>query len=234
MVFDTDYLELVGVPVGATRVRRDIADSPVGLNGLVFATDDAEQLSDRLRGHGVPIEPVVSFHRPVTIDGAAQCAFFRTLRLSPDYLQGGRVYFCEHATPELVWRREWQHHRNGARGVAEFTLVVPEPAREAARYAEVTGATPRPGASDEIELPFGTCTVRLATLDAYLARYGNAAVDARGRDAFMGALALRATALAQVRECLASLSEAIDVERSVARITIAARHAYDTVLEFVE
>ncbi|MGE5169645.1 MAG: VOC family protein [Rudaea sp.] len=235
MVFDADYLELVGLPVRAARVRREIAESPVGLNGLVFATADAARLHDRLAARGVPMEPVVAFDRPVTLDGIVQRASFRTVRLAPGYAQGGRVYFCEHETPHLVWRREWQRHRNGVHGLAEFTLVLPEPAREAARYAEITGAAPRPRASDEIELAFRACTVRLVTPGAYQARYGACAADPGGRDAFMGALALRTSALARVRECLAAASEAFDVQgRPARRITLGAASAYNTVLEFVE
>jgi hypothetical protein len=234
MVFDADYLELVGLPAGAARVRREIAESPLGLNGLVFATDDAARLHDRLAARGVPVEQVVAFDRPVTLDGVEQRASFRTVRLAAGYAHGGRVYFCEHETPHLVWRREWQRHRNGVHGLAEFTLVLPEPAREAARYAEITSVEPRPRGSDEIELAFRACTVRFVTLEKYRARYGGCGADANGRDAFMGALALRTSALARVRECLAAPWEAIEVHDRPDRITVAAASAYNTVLEYVE
>ena len=234
MMFDADYLELVGVPAGAERVRREIAEGPTGLNGLVFATGDAVRLHERLALQGVPVEPVLSFHRPVTLDGVEHRASFRTVHLAPGHLQGGRVYFCEHETRHLVWRPEWQRHRNGVHALAAVTVVVADPAREAARYAAIVGGTPRQVSGGESELAFGTCIVRFVTPAGYGTRYGAYACDAEGRNAFMGALALRTSALARVRECLAQAHEVTDVQRSPARITIAASLAYNSVIEFVE
>ena len=234
MMFDADYLELVGVSAGAKRVRREIADSPAGLNGLVFATDNAARLHDGLAARGVPVEPVLPFHRPVTLDGVVHRASFRTVRLAPGYLQGGRVYFCEHETRHLVWRPEWQTHRNGVHGLAVVTVVLPEPAREAALYAGIVGGMSRHLSADESEVRFRGCTVRFVTPAGYGGRYGSYACDAGGRDAFMGALALRTSALARVRECLAGAHDVTDVQRSPDRITISAASACNTVIEFVE
>lgn len=234
MVFDSDYLELVGLPAGAKRVRREIADSPTGLNGLVFATDDAAGLAERLSARGVPVEDVVAFQRPVTLEGVEQRASFRTLPMAPGYVHGGRVYFCEHETRELVWRPEWQAHRNGVHGLAEFTLVVPEPEGEAWRYRQMTGASPLQRTPGEWELALRACRLRLVTPDAYRARYGAFGVDAGGRDAFMGALALRTSALARVRECLAAMRDAVDVQTVPGRIVVGAASAWNAVLEFVE
>lgn len=234
MMFDADYLELVGVPAAAERVRREIADSPKGLNGLVFATDDAERLHDRLAAQGVPVEPVLAFHRPVTLDGTVQRASFRTVRLASSYLQGGRVYFCEHETRHLVWRPQWQAHRNGVHGLAALTVVLTEPAREAALYAGIVGGTPRRLSADDSEIAFGSCTVRFVTPACYRARYGTYACDAGGRDAFMGALELRTSALARVRECLKGAHDVTEVRSAPARITICAACACNTVIEFVE
>ena len=41
MVFEHAYLELIGLPPGGDKVRQELIDSPVGLNGLVFASGDA-------------------------------------------------------------------------------------------------------------------------------------------------------------------------------------------------
>jgi hypothetical protein len=48
MMFGDDYLELVGIEAGAKTVRREVADGPRGLNGLVFRTDAARRLHDEL------------------------------------------------------------------------------------------------------------------------------------------------------------------------------------------
>ncbi|MGH8800958.1 MAG: VOC family protein, partial [Casimicrobiaceae bacterium] len=134
MVFGRDYLELVGLPDGDGPVRREVADSPLGLNGLVFATADAETLHRDLARRGIAAQPPLTFDRPVEVDGMLRKASFRTVRLDGDWVHGGRVYFCQHETPELVWRTAWQVHRNGVYALAGMTIAVPDPRREAVRY----------------------------------------------------------------------------------------------------
>jgi len=51
----------------------------------------------------------------------------------------GRVYFCQHLTPDLVWREEWLSHPNGFCGIAGMSVQDPDPEREAARYAALAG-----------------------------------------------------------------------------------------------
>jgi hypothetical protein len=234
MVFERDYLELVGLPSGDGPVRREIADAPVGLNGLVFAIADIASLHRTLAARGVPAQPPLAFDRPVDIDGIARRAAFRTVRVDADYLVGGRVYFCEHVTPDLVWRPEWQAHRNGVHALAGMTIVVPSPAEQAARYRDLGGehlAAARSG--DDMTLAFDAFRLRVTTAERYRAHYGALACDAGGRDAFMGALALRTRALGHVRACLDAASLWESAERSPDRITLRATAAFNTVLEFL-
>ena len=128
------YLEIVGVPAEG-RQRQEIIDSPRGLNGIVLKTDDADETFARLRGAGFdPLEPM-DFSRPVTIDGVERDASFRTVRMKPDFFGGGRVYFCQHLTPELVWRDEWLSHGNGFAAIDRVEVQAPDPNSVAARFA---------------------------------------------------------------------------------------------------
>jgi hypothetical protein len=149
MVFGADYLELVGIEPGAQPVRREVADSPIGLNGLVFRTDDAGRLYEQLSARRLPVLPPVDFDRPVEIDGRVERAAFRTVRVDPGWGGGGRIYFCEHRTPELVWRPQWQHHANGASGLAGLTIVTPAPEAEASRLAALLGVDAAPASDDD-------------------------------------------------------------------------------------
>ena len=103
-IFGTDYLELVAVPRGDTG-RPEIMEAPLGLNGLVFATQDAAAVFEALRRQEVDIEPPEQFSRPVEVDGGRHDAVFRTTRLPRADVPAGRLYFCEHLTRDLVWRR---------------------------------------------------------------------------------------------------------------------------------
>lgn len=243
MVFDRDYLELVGIESGAQTVRRDVADSPMGLNGLVFDTDDARGLHRRLSAADIPVLPPVDFDRPVELNGCTQRAAFTTVRLGPDFLAGGRVYFCEHKTPHLVWRREWQRHQNAALGLAHFTIVVPDPVAEADRYRRLLGCDAQACGVDQVELPLGAFRIVLCSVARYRSRYGSLGCSdsrtadgtAAARPTFMGALAIRTASLARLRECLAR-PEASEViwENSHSEVVVSSSSAYDCVVEFVD
>jgi len=238
MMFNSDYLEIVGLSHDTERIRQEVADSPPGLNGLVFGTDDADQLYRQLVTQNVPVDPPLAFSRPVTVKGVEHRASFRTVRLSPSYARGGRVYFCEHETPELVWQAQWQRHRNGVHGLAAFAIVLQDPAGESVRYARIVGGTPRHLSDEESELDLDAVTIGFLTPARYRERFGDYGCDAGGRDAFMGALSLRTSALALVRQCFAEAVDVVyglpEVQRSPARITVAAASAFNTVIEFVE
>src|SRR5213595_2519460 len=81
-MFATDYLELLGFGAGGGS-RPELAPFPVGLNGLVFKTADADVVHAHALSAGLPILPVQSFSRPVELDGARHDARFRTTRLDP-------------------------------------------------------------------------------------------------------------------------------------------------------
>ncbi|KAF1042833.1 MAG: hypothetical protein GAK35_02520 [Herbaspirillum frisingense] len=108
------YLELIGQPRDSDKVRREILDSPVGIDGLVYAVADAQACHDAWSALGVQAQPVQHFSRPVDIGGEERDARFSTVRLLPGQFAAGRVYACHHLTPELVWRPEWMGHPNGA------------------------------------------------------------------------------------------------------------------------
>ena len=243
-VFGSDYLELVGVEAGRQPVRREIADGPAGLDGLVFATADARALQRRLAGLGVPVGAPSDFSRPVRIGGVERLAEFTTVRIAPEYLSGGRIYFCEHKHRELVWRREWQAHPNSATALARLTIVVADPAEEARRYATLVGGVHRRVDDEEGEVRLGSFSIVLCSRERYRSRYGEfgasagreaAPVASEARAAFMGAVAVRTSSLARAASCVARAHELRGVvcERSARAVVVSARSAYDAVIEFV-
>jgi hypothetical protein len=156
----TDYLELLGFgPGGATRA--EIEPFPVGLNGLVFKADDAERVYQHCRAANLPIQPVQAFSRPVTLASETRDARFRTTRLDPKRVPMGRVYFCEHLTPELVWRPEWQSHPNGARAIARIVVATPEPRRTAALFQALFGSTPATAPDGRLVVTAGAVRIEL-------------------------------------------------------------------------
>jgi hypothetical protein len=124
LMFEHDYLELIGLPSGTDVLRKDVLESPRGLNGLVFQARDIDACQRTLRDSGLAMLEPQSFSRPVTIDGVEHLARFRTVRTAPELFEAGRVYYCQHYTPELVWHRPWMSHPNGVLGLSELVIVT--------------------------------------------------------------------------------------------------------------
>jgi Glyoxalase-like domain len=128
------YLELIGLPENGPQ-RQELLDSGYGLDGLVVHSEDADADFARLTEAGLPAQPPGSFSRPVTIAGQTLEARFRTVRFPADTFPGGRLYFCEHLTPELVWREEWLSHPNGFCGIDRFVIESPDAENDSRRFA---------------------------------------------------------------------------------------------------
>ena len=109
-MFGDDYLELIGLPGSGKHDRPEIANAPMGVNGIVFKTNDADVTYTHLESLNFQDVGPKAFFRPVTLEQETYQAKFRTVNVRPGVFLGGRVYFCEHITPELIWRPEWQNH----------------------------------------------------------------------------------------------------------------------------
>ncbi|KAA9002714.1 VOC family protein [Affinibrenneria salicis] len=107
IMFADHYLELIGLPERGEPLRRELLANPPGIDGLVFASDNAESTATTLRTAGFSVQPVQRFSREVNSGGEKGEARFSTVRLAPGSFSAGRVYFCQHHTPQWVWRDEW-------------------------------------------------------------------------------------------------------------------------------
>lgn len=165
------YLEIVGVPATG-RQRQEVLDSPLGLSGIVLKTDDAEATHARLAQAGFDPQPVLDFSRPVTLDGTEHQARFRTVRLPAGFYGGGRIYFCQHLTPELVWRPEYLDHPNGFAAIDRIEIESDDPEATARALALVCAAEFLPaqaGAPDTVRLADAEIAVRRGAAQAMLA-----------------------------------------------------------------
>jgi len=202
-VFGSDYLELLGVePQNGARFQYAY---PTGLSGLVFKTTDSAALWADLSARGVPLEGTEprAFFRPVELpDGQVQDAHFRTVRVSPEEIPNGRVFFCHHLTPQLVWRPEWQDHANGAAAIVEYAYVTPDPQRSAQILERVF---PGAGVRHEADASFfetDAAEVIYLKREALAARYGIPADSLPPESERAVALTLRIRSLEQTRRVL--------------------------------
>ncbi len=200
-IFGTDYLELLGLPPGAARP--DLVDDPVGLNGLVFGTEDSTSVFHALAAAGVPVTPPNEFTRPVDLgDGTARDATFRTVHIQPGAERPGRLYFCHHFTRDLVWRDEWRQHANGTTGIARAVIASVDPSLLGGLFARMFGSTAIRAIEGGVRLTVGAQAIDVLNSSEAARQLGDAAAEPAGRAHYMAALTLRTRGLPLVRAAL--------------------------------
>ncbi|MFJ1300756.1 VOC family protein [Pseudomonadota bacterium AL_CKDN230030165-1A_HGKHYDSX7] len=177
-IFANDYLELLGVEPRNAHLPTAHWGHPPGLVGLVFKSPDADALWAQLRERGVGVEGEAprEFHRPVELpDGSSQDARFRTVRIAPERIANGRVFLCQHLTPELVWQPAWQDHPNGVIAVGEYAYVSTDTEADAAvlrlAFPDLQWRALAEGHGLAASLD-GGADVRYLTPEGFEARYG--------------------------------------------------------------
>ncbi len=229
-IFGTDYLELIGTPPGG-GARQDILGWPLGLNGLVWGTEDSAGVAASLTAAGVACSPPNEFTRPVQLADTARDAVFRTVRLPNEATPAGRLYFCHHFTRDLVWRDEWRSHANGVVGVLESVIAAEDPSRLAGLFRQMFGA------AAVSQVPGGSrLAVALSRFDIInpaelAARFGTAAAAAQGRREWMAALVLRTRSLDMAEATLRA--GGITLARTPDRVLVGPDQTLGVTLAFV-
>jgi hypothetical protein len=229
-IFAADYLELLGFAEGGAT-RPEIVRFPVGLNGLVFKTIDADSVHAQAAAAGLPVLPVQSFSRPVALESGMRDARFHTTRLDPAQIAMGRVYFCEHLTPDLVWRPEWQTHPNGACAIARVVVATTDPQRTGMLFRRLFGDAAVTDNDGQEIVAAGTAQVQLCRPDTVAAELGAAAAQPAGRTEYMAALGIRVRSLPEAERSLHSVP-GLRVEPQ--RLVVPADAAFNTAIEFSE
>ena len=206
IVLKDDYVEIVGLPTGTDLLRKEVLDTPVGIDGLVFQTLSADNTYASLHKAKLPVQAVQAFSRPVDLEGMTYLASFRTTRFAPATYPAGRVYFCQHLTPELVWRKEWQAHANQASRTSAFLIVANKPAQEAKKYLAASQGKLIKGAHGEYRIRGQHYELVFVTPKQYAECYGALACQqspqGEMRESFFGAIALHTHDLTSVKNRL--------------------------------
>jgi hypothetical protein len=233
-IFGENYLELLGFLGSDTSPRPDLVDTPSGLHGLVFKVADSVALASHLAERGLLEATPAEFVRPVQLASGAEDARFRTVRIRAGLVQNGRVFFCHHFTPHLVWRDEWRSHPNGVTDIVGFVIATAEPAKTAALYERIFD-TPLLAADDNGDVSFGAGRARVYFQQPAHAgsSFGPIAAPADTRQGDrMVALILSTRSLQQTASTL-NRHEVPFVELSDGSILVEAQHAAGVALKFV-
>lgn len=232
MMFGTDYLELIGLPADAKEKqsgRPDIENAPYGINGLVFKTSDVDEMFAHLQAIGMEGDPPKSFSRPVKLPDGTFDACFRTVHVRHDAFPGGRVYFCEHGTPEFVWRPEWQSHDNGVQAMPEFVVVSGNHRQEANDMAKLLRGGVA-GAGDQLSVPLHGAKISFLTPAAYGERFGGLASPLGDRSSIFGALVMKVNDLSNIRKIAKDVGAPMLDEPG--RVVVR-EETFDSVIEFI-
>ncbi len=128
IVLDSTYLEILGWEAGTIPQRAEIANLAFGLDALVFRTSNAEACFNALKEAGFAPNAVQDLSRPAQVGNEIKQAFFKTVRFSQQPIEGLRIYFCEHLTPNFVWVKADQQHPNQLNHLQSITLGSANPA----------------------------------------------------------------------------------------------------------
>lgn len=227
-VFPDCYVELLGYAPGEKEKRAEQWVYPRGLTGLAFRPEDAAEAHAALEASGVPLEPYREFSRPVTLEGETRDAAFRTFQIDRGQTANGRLFYCQHLTPELLWREEYMSHPNGATGIAGATVACLEPER----IFELAARTPEIEAIGPLDLKAGRTVLRFRHPDALKDAFGTQPLPSlEGKAMRMVSLDVACRSLETVSELLSG--NGITFNRPENAVEIAPDTAGGLILRFV-
>lgn len=166
IVLDSTYIELLGWESDKPLARKEIANLDYGLDALVFRTNDVEYTYQRLLRLGFEVQPVQNLSRPAQLGDREFTAEFRTVRFIKQPIDGLRIYFCEHRTPDLVWNPEWQTHTNHAKSLVNIEIGCNSPNKLAQTFNRLLELEPHEELADRsIKLQLENMTLSLKEHD---------------------------------------------------------------------
>jgi catechol 2,3-dioxygenase-like lactoylglutathione lyase family enzyme len=127
VMFASDYIELLGM-IGADVSGHRLGDFlgfREGLMGIAFAPlGSAEEARAALAERGLHPSAPRALSRKIELPEGAALPRFDLVSLPPDETPGLDCFLCSHLTPELMRRREWLDHPNGAAGLEAVHVLV--------------------------------------------------------------------------------------------------------------
>ena len=157
IVLNSSYIELLGWPTGTAPKREEIAQQPLGLDALVFRSEDAEADYVRMQAAGFDVQPVSYLERPLAGIGGTEMARFNTVRFNSQPVPGLRIYFCQHLTPNYIWNEDLLEHPNGAKFLHSMCISAPD--------AEATAKTLAKLVDGDVLVEEQRCTLKLPNME---------------------------------------------------------------------
>lgn len=130
------YLEVLAASSDtplADQLRRSLQRYQ-GLHLIALGHADVAAIEPRIRAEGLELQPTVSLRRPIETPEGEATVGFTVLRTAPGVMAEGRVQYCQHLTPEHVWRSGMSDHANAAEALTEMLIVAQDVEETVRRY----------------------------------------------------------------------------------------------------
>lgn len=141
VMFGPDYLEILGIvdPSQFDAGLNDFIKHREGLLKIASRSSEMEVTAQHLADSGFDPAPVQDLARLLEMPEGDVKPAFKLTHLPAEKTPGLSTFFCQHLTPDLVWRKEWLEHANGAKTVYAYTILHYDPAALAGTYEKMFG-----------------------------------------------------------------------------------------------
>ena len=202
------------------------------MTGLVWKAQESSGVYGHVQQQNSGGTAPAELFSPVELnDGTAPKERFRAVPLAARRVPNGRSFFCQHLTPELVWRSEWQRHPNAVSDITGFVISAVNPQGAAKVYGELFGAAVLENRPQEVTLRAGRATVRFVTPQQAAAEFGIVPEGENGSARMIG-LEFATRSLDAVRNSL-RVGE-IAFKDDTSQISVRAADALSVALKFSE
>tara|TARA_B110001452_G_scaffold266330_1_gene272915 strand:- start:1118 stop:1960 length:843 start_codon:yes stop_codon:yes gene_type:complete len=233
MVFKNDYLELIGIPRGQSITRPELKKAEIGINGLVFKSDDIKKTYQHLLNMKLSNIPPRNFSRPVEINGIKNEAKFETVSIKDNVFKAGRIYFCDHLTPSLVWIPEYKSHKNNVLGITEITVIDSNPLSVLDKMSKITDKIKIDTHENFITVKTDDVKISLYDTKSFKERYRNFGEEINLRKEMFGSLTLKTDSLTFLKKMKQSNLSNILKYEGKNKVHILLKD-YNLILEFIE
>ena len=200
MVFKNDYLELIGIPRGQSITRPELKKAKIGINGLVFKSNDINKTYQHLLNIQLSNIPPRNFSRPVNIKGIKNEAKFETVSIKDNVFKAGRVYFCDHLTPNLVWIPEYISHENNVLGITEITVIDSNPLSILENFKKIRDKIKIDAYENLITVKTDDIKISLYDMKSFKERYKKFDGNLNLRKEMFGSITLKTSSLVFLRK----------------------------------
>jgi catechol 2,3-dioxygenase-like lactoylglutathione lyase family enzyme len=236
VMFASDYIELLGI-VGADVSGHRLGNFlgfREGLMGIAFAPlGSAEEARAALAERGLHPSAPRTLSRKIELPEGAALPRFELVSLPPDETPGLDCFLCSHLTPELMRRREWLDHPNGAAGLEAVHVLVDNTALLLPAYDRLFGIGQVTTTDAVASILIGHQRLMFSTIDDFETMHPGSEVDREfplpGIVALEIAVARRDSTAAYLKEQQIAFSELPDGAVAVPR-----REANGAILFFRE